>query len=439
MQQPPINHQLASLLLNSDFIGACNLEGAPNLRRIVEAQSAEIVKLRRALETSNAISNDRLDIIQNLTGAEPEGSPNSLKQILKNIHHLESDIYSIINKSKWRKLGIKLGLESRLEWESGPWRSRLSTNSQNPDIPANLIDNTVNFSFALSEQKRLALLWLKVSQSRWRRVGIKLRVAQELPMDMPLNKSYKHALQFNSIEPHHGEPQYQQLASASSGYQAFVEYTRNRFLYECKSFAVDVIFDVGANTGQFARGIRASGYVGQIFSFEPLSTAHAELLLNAHDDMLWHIVDRCAVGSENSTAKINIAGNSYSSSILPMMPLHEEAAPESVYLDCEECPVVTLESFIEHAFPNPSMSIGLKIDTQGYEHRVIEGLGMLHPQIKVIVCEMSLRPLYENSVSMPDLCRQLSCLGFRCVALGPEYEHPSTGELLQVDGVFIRK
>ena len=121
-----------------------------------------------------------------------------------------------------------------------------------------------------------------------------------------------------------------------------------------------------------------------------------------------------------------------------MLPLHEEAAPESVYMDYEECPVLTLETFIEDTFSDPSKTFGLKIDTQGYEHKVIEGLGACHDRIKVIVCEMSLRPLYADSISMPDLCQQLSRLGFRCVALGPEYEHPATGELLQVDGVFSR-
>jgi len=436
MKQPAIGHELIGLSIGIDRPDASDIGDVPKLIKIVEAQAVELVKLRRALVASNSISAERLQIIYRLHGDDVQREIN-LKETLAKISDLESNIYAIIKKSRWRKIGVKLGFERSQDWEVTPWRSRLATNSEITEV---FCDPEIEppLNFALSEQKRLIKMWLQVSQTKWRRLGLKIRLAQELPLDIIQHRGFKHHAQFDLFKPQPELTGQHKFNDKKIGCEAFAEYIRNRFLQECQIFSVDTILDIGANNGQFGRGIRDDGYPGQIYSFERVSIAHNMLLLNAREDMLWHVVDRCAVGSVNTSTSIKIDGASFSSSILPMLPLHDEAPLESVCTNHEECSEITLATFIENNFIDFSSTFGLKIDTLGYEHKVIEGLGACAHRIKVIVCKMSLRPLCPDSMSMPDLCWMLSCIGFKCVALGPKYEHPDSAELLQVDGVFIR-
>ena len=70
---------------------------------------------------------------------------------------------------------------------------------------------------------------------------------------------------------------------------------------------IELLFDVGANTGQYARSAREDGYKSKIISFEPLPDAYEKLLKNSKNDPLWIIHKRCALGSSIGEAEINIS------------------------------------------------------------------------------------------------------------------------------------
>ena len=438
LQRDQVRHEVPRLGGSTQRPIACDAWDAEGLLRIAEAQASDLVRLRRTLLSTQTVAAQRLQFIH--ADAKRRGGPDEWVRsiVLEKITGIQDAISDVLERSRWRRMGQRLGLAKRLAWETGDWQTDLTGASADaPTADGRLRGQSM--AELLLELERLYGLLYHLRLSRWRKLGHWLGLARRLPWESggwpdPLLTRPFPSEGVGSCPSEGARPE-----TLRSSYLGFIEYTNECFLEECRSFATDVILDVGANTGQFAQGLRASGYHGHIISFEPLSAAHATLVATAASDPLWDVAERCAVGASDGWAEINIAGNSYSSSLLPMLDLHREAAPQSAYQGTEPCCVITLDSYIERTFSDPTTLFGLKIDTQGYEAQVLAGLRRNHDRVKVIVCEMSLAPLYTHGPSMSELSHLLAELGYRCVALGPEFEDPRNGELLQANGVFVKR
>lgn len=211
-----------------------------------------------------------------------------------------------------------------------------------------------------------------------------------------------------------------------------------RFIAALDTFQIDLIVDVGANEGQFGESLRESGYRGSIVSFEPLKTAHNQLLVNSRYDPHWIVHPRCAIGDKNGEIEINISANSVSSSVLPMLNSHMEAAPHAGYVGKERCDLITLDSVLPD-YIETSTSLLLKIDTQGYEWQVLDGAMESIKNTRGILIEMSLIPLYKGQRLWLDIIDRLETEGFILWALQPAFDDPANGRTLQLDGLFFRK
>ena len=207
-----------------------------------------------------------------------------------------------------------------------------------------------------------------------------------------------------------------------------------RRLMLMRSYGIDLVLDVGANTGQYAKLLRKLGYQGEIVSFEPMRAPFLELLRNCENDAAWSCRDY-ALGDVEGVERIHVSGNSVSSSILPMLAEHERHAPASHVIAQEEIAVRRLD-----ALPDwlgwSGRSIWLKIDVQGYEEQVLAGAAAHQDKIKAIQVELSLRPLYSQQLTMLPMLKRLDELGFDPVAFEPGFADMTTGEYLQVDGIF---
>jgi len=203
------------------------------------------------------------------------------------------------------------------------------------------------------------------------------------------------------------------------------------------SFGIDLIVDVGANTGQYAMGARSGGYKNRLVSFEPLTEAHALLTANSSKDALWDVYARCAVGNQDGEIEINISGNSVSSSILPMLAAHSDAAPESNYVSAERTKIIRLDS-VFGSLLRGEQNIFLKIDTQGFEYEVLQGASDSLEKIKAIQLELSLVPLYKGQRLWNFLIEHLTRKGFSVWSFIPVFADTRTGRLLQMDAILYR-
>ena len=202
-------------------------------------------------------------------------------------------------------------------------------------------------------------------------------------------------------------------------------------------FSINKLFDVGANIGQYSQYMREIGFNKKIISFEPLKTAYQTLAEVASKDNNW-IVNNYALGNENAESMINVSGNSFSSSILNMLPEHINRAPESKYIAKEKIEIKKLDSVFNNYYVEGD-NVMLKIDTQGYEKNVILGAGNVLNKISIIQLEMSVIGLYENETSFIEMINFLDSKGFELFSLENGFSDSKTGRLLQLDGLFVNK
>jgi FkbM family methyltransferase len=198
---------------------------------------------------------------------------------------------------------------------------------------------------------------------------------------------------------------------------------------------VDLVLDVGANIGQFGGDVRAFGYTGDMVSYEPMREAFTQLEGAAAGDPRWTPV-RSAIGAEAGELELHIAGNSISSSLLPMADRHADIAPLSVYVGAEKVPVERLDAIAAEAVTAATAPF-LKIDTQGYESLVLDGAEGILDQLVGIELELSLVTLYEGQALMGEMVERMGDAGFGLWALSPGLVDTNAGQTLQMDGIFV--
>jgi FkbM family methyltransferase len=222
-----------------------------------------------------------------------------------------------------------------------------------------------------------------------------------------------------------------------AGFDLTREHFRRTFVPGLAQHGITTVLDIGANTGQFGRALRLAKFRGRIVSLEPLQAAFDQLVARAEADSTW-TAERAAVSDQPGTLTVNVAGNSVSSSVLPMLDRHAAAAPASHYVATEDVPATTVDELVARHALVPETTL-LKIDVQGYEASVMDGAAQTLSRFGAVRTEMSLVPLYDGQALLPEIIERLATHGFDLWFVEPGFVEPGTRRLLQLDGTFFRR
>jgi hypothetical protein len=111
-----------------------------------------------------------------------------------------------------------------------------------------------------------------------------------------------------------------------------------------------------------------------------------------------------------------------------MLERHLAAAPESAYIGAEAVPVETLADLIAERFPGAPPRFALKIDTQGFEGNVLDGLGGQIEDCTAILLEMP--PLCGAASDRPTLFARLIKYNLSCVGLSQGHKN-TMGDVIE--------
>lgn len=202
---------------------------------------------------------------------------------------------------------------------------------------------------------------------------------------------------------------------------------------------VDTVIDVGANEGQYATMLRRMvGYRGRIIAVEPQPRSAAKLRHTFAHDAAWTLHE-IALGPKPGRMALNIMQSSDFSSFLEpdveQTPIFSNA---NRVVDRIEVAVSTLDELLLDAQRNfGSECVYLKLDTQGFDLQVMEGLIRAAPLVVALQTEMSVVPIYRD---MPDYRQSLQAIADRGFVLSNLFPVTVADlRLIEFDGVFVRR
>lgn len=202
-------------------------------------------------------------------------------------------------------------------------------------------------------------------------------------------------------------------------------------------YEIDLVIDVGANTGQFGKFLRKIGYEGDILSFEPVSSTFERLRENSASDRRWKIT-KLALGNKKGTETINVFDSTDFSSLLAPNEFGKQTFKQIRTSQTETIDIDTLDNILASDRQLASRKIFLKMDTQGYDLNVFIGARNSVNSIVAILSEISFLPIYDGMPDYHQVLKEFEASGFVVTGLFPVTRNEDLS-MIEMDGVLVNK
>jgi FkbM family methyltransferase len=213
---------------------------------------------------------------------------------------------------------------------------------------------------------------------------------------------------------------------------------REHLLTVFSTFKINCVLDVGANRGFYASFLRAVGFEGRIVSFEPIRRNFLELEERSSSDLEWHAYP-IALGDEAGTLTMNVTRRTEFSSFLSpndycktqFREMGEVVATEMVQID-------RLDRIFDQCVQGICKpKVLLKIDTQGYDLKVLEGAAGRLDFIEALQSEISFRRIYDGMPNFEESIEKMAQMGFELTGLFPVMRDERL-RIIEMDCVMVK-
>jgi FkbM family methyltransferase len=232
------------------------------------------------------------------------------------------------------------------------------------------------------------------------------------------------------------------------GYEVKKKYNKNQQFNDILRKKINdapVILDIGANRGQSIDRFSKIFKNPKIHAFEPL-TSEFKYLKKIYSNQKNIILNNSAAGDKEEIKKINVTAKSDTSSFNNIMPgtkwlkirsEQNNTAQNNYVINQEDVKIIKLDDYVSQSHIDEIDIV--KIDTQGYEEKILEGLveTIKKNKIKVIITEIIFDNNYSKYLSFYQLEKHLIPNGFRLVGVDFANKDLFSGIGFAVDAMYF--